>query len=286
MNEEHMIADLFEAARSEKSVRTLGDVEKFMQATTAGASSSLLIKWLKQNKMNMLITTSGLIITATIFLFPQAERSNESVMAETEQIVPVDPPSKIPLMADSTVQETFQEKETSSMKKVEVVVGEDKEEVKQTPVVEHTSEDSRLQAAKSEQLASQEASTLKEEKKQPIERASEEFSVVLVSRGGRASADAFTTYLDENLRLLQHDFSSSASSDEIRKFTLKLGNGIEANFRMQVVGFEQLELRWKASPDGEIKDLWYRIDDDEIKALDFSSDQKFSVRVKHRHQEF
>ena len=89
MNEEQIITDLFDAARMEKAVRPLKDVEQFVQSSTTGASSSLIVKWLKQNKMNMLITTSGILISATVFLFSQQEVPKEDILPETVETLPM-----------------------------------------------------------------------------------------------------------------------------------------------------------------------------------------------------
>ena len=137
-----------------------------------------------------------------------------------------------------------------------------------------------------QQVVSQRNPLQRTAEEDPVEENWDEFGVILESAKGRNSADAFGRYLDEHLSQLDHEFSSSSSNSAIRKFTLKLDNRLAANFRMQVLGFEKMEIRWKSNSDGEISDMWYRIDDKEVKSLDFSSDQRFSIRVKHRHQEF
>lgn len=278
MHDEKLIDDLFEAARTEESVRSLASVEQFVQ-TTAGTNTSLLAQWLKQYKMNILITTSGIAITAAIFLFPQQEPTKQSVISEIEetpevQIVEepveliIEPKESTSKTSSETPEEPEMDKSNNSVaNKEDEIQDNSKQPIIQQKPVTRTTSPSRVNS-----------STVKAD--------TTDYKIILESSKGKSSVDQFSDYLEEYLTQLDHEFTSSSSKNEIKKFTLKLDNRIEANFRMQVAGFTKLELSWEVDAEGEIQNMWYKIDEKEVSELDFSKENKSSVRVKHRHQEF
>ncbi|MCR9248882.1 MAG: hypothetical protein NXI20_00605 [bacterium] len=279
MHDEKLIDDLFEAARTEESVRSLASVEQFVQ-TTAGTNTSLLVQWLKQYKMNILITTSGIAITAAIFLFPQKEPTKQSVITEIEETPEVqiveEPVESITVPKESTSKKSSETHEEPEMDKSNNSVANEGDEIQDNskqPIIQQQKPVTRTTSP-----ARVNSSTVKAE--------TTEYKVILESSKGKSSVDQFSDYLEDNLTQLDHEFTSSSSKNEIKKFTLKLDNRIEANFRMQVAGFTKLELSWEVDAEGEIQNMWYKIDEKEVSELDFSKENKSSVRVKHRHQEF
>lgn len=279
MHDEKLIDDLFEAARTEESVRSLASVEQFVQ-TTAGTNASLLVQWLKQYKMNILITTSGIAITAAIFLFPQQEPTKQNVITEIEETLEVqiveEPVELITVPKESTSKTSSETPEEPEMDKSNNSVANEEDEIQDNskrPIIQQQKPVTRTTSP-----SRVNSSTVKAE--------TTEYKVILESSKGKSSVDQFSDYLEDNLTQLDHEFTSSSSKNEIKKFTLKLDNRIEANFRMQVAGFTKLELSWEVDPEGEIQNMWYKIDEKEVSELDFSKENKSSVRVKHRHQEF
>ena len=282
MRDEKLIDNLFEAARTEQAVRSFDSVQKFVETASVGTSTSLIVKWLKQNKMNILISTSGVMITATILLFPKQEIKEQNVKQQV-----VETPVEQVELTEETQEPIQQVEETPQPKQSveEVVDAVEKEEV---VAVSKTSSDSMEAEASVIDRRSpvQEKRTETEAEIKPQESPFSEYSVILESNKGRSSVEAFSKYLTTNLSQLKHEFTSTSNKNEIKKFTLKLDNGHEASFRMQVTGFDKLELHWEADEYGEIKDVWYRLDSKELKELDFSKSSKFSIRVKHKHEEF
>ena len=94
MDNERLIEDLFESARNELPIRSIESVEQYVKGMSIGTNESLVTKWLKQNKMNMLITITGIIVTATILFSPQEEVSQmkdvEQVEIQTDQEAPIE----------------------------------------------------------------------------------------------------------------------------------------------------------------------------------------------------
>ncbi len=279
MHDEKLIDDLFEAARTEESVRSLASVEQFVQ-TTAGTNTSLLVQWLKQYKMNILITTSGIAITAAIFLFPQQEPTKQSVITDIKETPEVrivkEPVELIIVPKESTSKTSTEAPEEPEMIKSNNSVANEEDEIQDNskrPIIQQQKPVTRTTSPSRVNSYTVKAETT-------------EYKVILESSKGKSSVDQFSDYLKENLTQLDHEFTSSSSKNEIKKFTLKLDNRIEADFRMQVAGFTKLVLSWEVDAEGEIQNVWYKIDDKEVSELDFSKENKSSVRVKHRHQEF
>lgn len=288
MRDEKIIDDLFEAARTEQAVRSLNSVEQFVQTTVASTSSSLVLQWLKRNKMNMLISTSGVIITATILLFPKQEIAEKNVIAEVSELQE----EQVELVELSETEAEPMKEVNQPQQDFQVIQEEENEVVKEKEeeVKPRENDETTIPGAKRSPKAAptpkyyQEPNT--QQSNPPKESKATEHSIVLYSAKGRAAVDEFNDYLTKNLTQLKHELISTATKSEIKKFTLKLDNRYEADFRMLVNGFEKLELHWETDADGELKDMWYRIDSKEVKKLDFSKSSKFSVRVKHKHKEF
>ena len=286
MDNEQLINDLFEAARNEPPVRSLSSVRELVGTASASTSSSLVIKWLKQNKMNMLITTSGIIIAATILLYPKQEIREESAISFEEQTVQSmeaeRPPVKEPEM------ESGLDPDSSSSRIREAAEGRkevsEKTEEKNPPTSNKVLEVVQQEPAPQAKARPKKQQVTLQQEASKVELT--EHAIILVSSGGKSSVREFSDYLSQNLSYLDHEFTSTVSKKEIKKFTLKLDNGREANFRMQVSGFDKLELHWESDATGDVCNVWYRLDSKEIKELDFSKSQKFSVRVKHKHEEF
>lgn len=285
MHDDKIINDLFDAARSEPAVRSFKSVKKFVKLASAGSSTSLLVQWLNQNKMNMLISTSGILITATILLFPSQKGTETNVITETVQL-PVDKVElvELPETKNELVDKAKQEPENDFQMTSEEKMEQEEAMEMETNVVNDSAEATVLVVRKHQQDSAIPAEkSIKKEKKESILK---EHLIVLESSKGKSSVAEFSEYLNTNLTQLKHEFTSSSTKEEIRKFTLKLENGYEADFRMLVAGFEKLELHWDADADGKIINMWYRLDSKEIKKLNFSKNSKFSVRVKYKHQEF
>ncbi len=282
MHDEKIINDLFDAARSEPAVRSFQSVKEFVETASAGSSASLLVQWLNQNKMNMLITTSGILITATILLFPSQKITEKNVATETVQL-PVDKVElvELPETNNELVEKVKQPENDFQIAPEEKTEQEEAMEINAVNdsagaavlVVKDRTPDASIPAERS----------FDKEKKESFLK---EHLIVLESSKGKRSVAEFNEYLTANLSQLNHELTSSSTKEEIRKFTLKLDNGYEANFRMLVAGFEKLELHWNADADGKIINMWYRLDSKEIKKLDFSKNSKFNVRVKYKHQDF
>ncbi|MEO9485482.1 MAG: hypothetical protein ABJG47_18625 [Ekhidna sp.] len=294
MPDEKFINDLFEAARQEPAARSLKSVTQFVQATGSGTSTSLIVQWLKQHKMNIFISTSGVIVATSILLFSKPEASEQNTLVETiqtpaERVELVETTETEPEPAEEATNEPANDAGVTSMeveKEEETIVEEEasKEEVvKVSPSQDSSQAQMRLLVSSQD---TEPASTSNEPKRAPVEIVSQEHMIVLESAKGRSSVKEFSEYLTNNLPQLKHEFTSTATDREIKKFTLKLDNGYKANFRMQVSGFEQLKLHWETSEDGEIKNVWYRLDDKELKELNFSKSTKSSVRVKFIHKDF
>lgn len=284
MDDERLLKSLFEAARTEPTVRSIDAVKHVFQATTASTSSGLIIKWLKQNKMNMLITTSGLVITTTILLFPRQEMKEKKVSPIIEE-VPfeyVEQKENVPEISKNEVEEL-----NNAEKDFRQALEEEEEKEDGVDEAEMVSLPEEEEASaidmKSEGVTEHEVVDVKQESTVSI---FSDYAIVLESNKGRSSVVVFDEYLKNNLSQLKHEFTSTSNQTEIKKFSLKLDNRYEASFRMQVSGFDKLELQWEANEEGEIRNMWYRLDKKEIKKLDFSKSSKFSVRVKYKHQEF
>jgi len=292
MAKDKLIDDLFEAARNEPNARSLESVAQFVGATASSTSTSLIVQWLKQHKMNILISTGGVIVATSLILFPKSQVEEiANQIDKQEQIEVQEELTEMPESNDETIVEFQPEEELKTIpkdSKVEEEEVEMNEEQSAVEVVRKTEEED--EEAKRVVVASSTRSqpTLIDHGSQTVEKKVDvkEYLIVLESAKGQASAKIFKEYLNTHLKQLEHEFSSSASSQKIRKFTLKLDNRREANFRMQVSGFEKLELHWESTSDGKINNVWYRLDSKEIKDLDFSESSKFSIKVKSKHQEF
>lgn len=301
MRNEEMIEDLFEAARSETSVRDITQVQAFMETVEmSGTHSNLIFKWLKQYKMNILLTSSTIIIATTILLFPETKVLPEQVelkQVETveQEIAMTDPPTAIH-------EEESKKEVTQSLEVLEVA--EESTPIKEIdPLAESSKIDSppkgdsatgtlavlRSMTTKAKAVAASSAqihrTKVESEKRQSTEELFEH-RIVLESKGGRESADKFEAYLRENLSSLDPQLKSTASNRLIRKFTLKLDNKLQANFQIRVSGFTKLELGWKTGANDEVSDLWFRLDEREISELDLSKESKSSIKVTLSSSEF
>lgn len=290
MREDKLIDDLFEAARKELPTHSISAVEQLIQ-NASSSTSGLIVKWLKQYKMNILITTSGIVITVTALLFPKEEMVDQNEVSQVQE-VHVTQTDQEPM--EDTIIESLAQKEDSLQPDREKAIVQKEE-------FEETAEDV-LASEQQEQVSELKAEAIpapSATKASPNVKAMDsmgekvdskakftEHQIVLVSDQGKQSVEEFSAYLTSNLSQLSHEFTSSSSKQTIKKFTLKLSNRHEANFRMIVSGFEKLELHWEASDDGEIRNVWYQLDSKGIKKLDFSRSSKFSVRVKYKHEEF
>ncbi len=280
MHNEKLIDDLFEAARTEGSVRTLASVEQFVQTST-DTNISLISKWLKQNKMNILITTSGIAITAAIFLFPGSDTKMEKTITKVEQAQEV--------YVEQKHEDALEESPTSISRPNPVSLNIEVEDKTTDPIVEVAPEEEKLSnndTARSQNPVKKSKLVSSEKIVAPTNMEVIEYRVILESSKGRVSADQFSEYLKNNLKHLDHEFNSSATDSVIKKFTLKLDNRHESNLRMQVSGFSTLELSWEKNGEAAPQKIWYRLDGKEIKELDFSKTTKSSIRVRYRHQEF
>lgn len=282
MHNEDIIQDLFEAARSEQPARAFAHAETFLKTDLSGTRSNLVIKWLKQYKMNILITTSGIVITATIFLFPELEATENAVIQQipdaTQEIVEVPKESMVTsLQAEDTTNETAKNPVIKTVKDDPI-----KEETMTEPV--DSSEQKIVLVPTPKTTYTQQVHDF--ENLEPKKYEEQEHTIVLESKGGKASAEKFDNYLREHLSRLNPEMKSSASSSTIRKFSLRLDNGLQANFRMQVTGFEKLELHWEIDENNEIKDMWYKLNGGKVKKMNFSKETKSSVKVTHKHSDF
>ena len=113
-----------------------------------------------------------------------------------------------------------------------------------------------------------------DKKVDPIRSEKIEHLIVLESKGGRESVANFRTYLLANLRKLNPELTSSSSSNKVRRFTVKLNNGIGANFKIRTNDFIRFKLQWKVNSENEIKDMWYRLNSGELIELDLSEAKK------------
>ena len=288
MLEDQRLDDMFEAARKEPPHRSLKSVEQFVQSTATSTSTSLIVKWLKQYKMNILISTGG-ILAAAIFLFPKKGTDEATITQEVSD-------NSVPELViveeqedDSTEKRATTETQIDKRPEVET------EEQITKSESESPSKTSQQVIAKPKQREVQIMRRKVKEQRQPTkkvfkpidsEKKSKEYSIILESSKGKSSSETFEKYLSENLTQLNHEFSSSASKSNVRKFTLSLDNGIKADFKMKVTGFDTCELFWEVDADGEITTFWYRMDQKETKELDFSKSSRFSIRVEHKHREF
>lgn len=296
MRSEEIIQDLFEAARSETSVRDISQVQEFIETVKmTGTQSSLIVKWLKQYKMNILLTSTTIIITATIALFPKTQEFPEQLeLPPVAQVQPevVAPEPKTSARAEESQEAMVQNtpaKETvaKTEKTISKQIKEQKPLEKPQAVPQDTSNDKTavLKSTPTKSIVSATRTAPvdppaidKEEKQSKVK--TYEHKIVLESKGGKVSAERFEAYLKDNLSKLNPELKTSGSSDFIRKFTLKLDNGLRANFDMQVTGFRTLELNWKTTNKGEVSGLWFRLDEGEISELDLSKESKSSIKVK------
>ena len=292
MKDEQLIDHLFDTARQEPPTRSLESVTQFVQSTLVSTPSGLILKWLKQNKMNMLISTSGMIITATILLFPKQEANEENVIANVQDsaIEVLKPKETVPepteeQLGDQTSQiAEVKEPMKEVVKELEEPTGS-KGQVNANPTTSDSINTNGVSQRSEPSLPTHQLSrTTSDESKEAAIVSSH--SIVLVSKEGKSSVEAFDRYLLENLSQLSPEFTSKTSKKEIKKFTLKLDNQYKADFRMVVSGFDQLELNWDVNEEGEVKNMWYRLDAKEVKELDFAQSCEFSIRVKHIHEEF
>ena len=292
MKDEQLIDHLFETARQEPPTRSLESVTQFVQSTLVSTPSGLILKWLKQNKMNMLISTSGMIITATILLFPKQEANEENVIANVqdsaiEVLKPketVSEPTEEQLGDQTSQIAEVREPMKEVVKELEEPTGS-KGQVNANPTTSDSINTNGASQRTEPSLPTHQLSrTASNESKEAAIVSSH--SIVLVSKEGKSSVEAFDRYILENLSQLSPEFTSKTSKKEIKKFTLKLDNQYKADFRMVVSGFDQLELNWDVNEEGEVKNMWYRLDAKEVKELDFAQSCEFSIRVKHIHEEF
>jgi len=293
MRSENIIEDLFEAARSEKPVRDLSQVNRFIQKDMVGTQSSLVTKWLKQNKMNILITMGGILITTTALLFPQVEVTEmPTITQETVKI------TETPMITQETetpvvLVPTTEERKKESKEFVEEVTREKGASGNDIEVVTESDEKEDVvetHASSSRKVGDQSKSPLKPlyifKNVDPARAKVSEHSIVLESNGGRQSADRFDAYLQRNLSKLNPKLTRSASSSSIRKFTLSLDNRAGADFRIQVTGFERLELHWTTDSKNEISNMWYTLDSNERNELDLSKGVESSIKVKSKKSGF
>lgn len=288
MHNEEIIENLFEAARSETPVRELSHIREYMNTVDlTGTQSNLIINWLKQYKMNIILTVSAVVITATLALFPEQEAVEN---LETQQVVGIEsvvtevPPEPIanikePIEEVSTAKQQVEQKKSNQRKASEENVPE-RDNATPTGSTKHRDPVAKRSTTQSVKPASNVDQVDRSKTKVS------EHQILLESKDGRASAEKFEAYLRANLSKLNPELTSSASSNLIRKFTLKLDNGLQANFQMQVTGFEKFELHWRTNANNEVQDMWYKLNAGESKELDFSKETKSSVKVKHKSSGF
>lgn len=294
MRNDKLIDDLFEAARNEPPTHSISAVEQFIQNAPT-STSGLIMKWLKQYKMNILITTSGIVITATALLFPKEEMVDQNDVSQVQEVqvtradqVPVEEESVIenPKDVHNALQpdqeQSIQKKESEEQKEEVVTISSEEKEEEDASAPKIEVDPASLAVKTTTNTKGNDAAEKEVNSKEKFT----EHKVVLVSDQGKRSVDEFSSYLTRNLSQLSHEFTSTSSKQTIKKFTLKLSNRHQADFRMTVSGFEKLELHWEASDSGEIRNVWYQLDSKGVKKLDFSKSSKFSVRVKHKHEEF
>ncbi|MEM7298075.1 MAG: hypothetical protein AAF391_07395, partial [Bacteroidota bacterium] len=233
MLNDKLIDDLFEAARKEPVHRSLKSVEQFVQTTAASTSTSLIVKWLKLYKMNILISTSSVIVAAAFIFFPKQEAEQTNLIPELnetpevlEEVVTERDTMNEELAVVSETNEVFDENIEVAETKAEVLEESLEEENLEKEYTKYDTviEDRGTQEIEPKPIAESQHSEAEETNKLDKGSKPTKHSIALESRKGNSSARKFELYLTNHLPQLKHEFSCSVTNSEVKKFSLKLDN--------------------------------------------------------------